>query len=129
MDARVRTGLRVKALGLATEARHQFRMQFGRQTNLRCRENRGISTMWIQSLKEGWGNCMRNLGEGYCPGEGVLPEVSECQGLLGGRVSECKGFLGGSGSCRNRSYKPTARVALPGFRVLELCVVWDRGIE
>ena len=83
---------------------------------------------------------------------GVIPEVSGCQGFMGGRVSECKGFLGARGfevpevsgcqgfmgarglwvpgfSCRNRSYKPTARVALPGFRVLELCVVWDRGIE
>ena len=79
------------------------------------------------------------MGSGAPGGFGVLG-VAGCQGLLGGRVSECKGFLGarvsgcqaflgGSGSCRNRSYKPTARVALPGFRVLELCVVWDRGIE
>ena len=79
------------------------------------------------------------MGSGAPGGFGVLG-VAGCQGLLGGRVSECKGFLGarvsgcqaflgGSGSCRNRSYKPTARVALPGFRVVELCATWVAGIE
>ena len=53
--------------------------------------------MWIKSLKEGWGNCMRNLGEGYCPGEWCSirflgDRVSKWQGLLGVRVSGCQGF-------------------------------------
>ena len=38
---------------MATEARHQFRMQFGGQTNRQWGENRRISTMWIKKLKEG----------------------------------------------------------------------------
>ena len=40
----------------------QFRMQFGHQTNSQRPENRGISTIRFQSLKEWWGNCMRNWG-------------------------------------------------------------------
>lgn len=40
----------------------QFRMQFGHQTNSQRPENRGISTIRFQSLKEWRGNCMRNRG-------------------------------------------------------------------
>ena len=60
-----------QCIGSDMGVHHQFRMQFGGQTNRQRGENRRISTMWIQSLKEWRGNCMRNWG-----GRVVLTEAS-----------------------------------------------------
>ena len=96
---------------------------------------------------------MRNLGEGYCPGEGVIPEVSGCQGFGVPGVRDARGFWV-SGVAGRRRFLGAGGFWVPGiprwqrfvsqsklqadgpqvsrcqgFRVLELCAAWDTGIE
>lgn len=101
-----------QCIGSDMGVHHQFRMQFGGQTNRQRGENRRISTMWIQSLKEWRGNCMRNWG-----GRVVLTEASGRHQSSRPHVWPQLGQTLMKGGCDQQ------------FRVLELCAAGIAGIE
>ena len=130
VGVRVRTGRCVEALGSAHRSSppipHAIRSSDQFAMSRKPRNFNDVNSKFERGVGEL--HAKLRWGSGAPSGLGV-PGVWGPRGFGVPGVSGCQGFRGASGSCRNRSYKPTARDAPPGFRVVELCAARDTGIE